>query len=402
MASLKVKFRASSSEANEGVLFYQIIHKRVVRHVAVHYKLYANEWNAKKETVVIDHCDKDREEYLNSINYKIVCDKRRFEYINRKLVAQCAVCTVDEVVEKFRKHTRNSSLFKFMERLIDTYKAQGQVRTGETYASTLNSIKRFRNNVDVELLDIDCDFVVSYKHYLSDKGVQHNTISFYMHRLRAVYNKAAEQELIEQKYPFRHLRIGIERTVKRAITVRYIKKIKSLNIKELSSMDFARDMFLFSFYTRGMSFVDIAYLRKKDLKSGFLVYRRKKTGQKLVIKWEPCMQQILNKYKADATSLYLFPIINENNGDVRKQYYNTQALINNNLKKLGKEVGLDIPLTMYVARHSWASIARNEGVPIAIISEGMGHESEKTTQVYLASIDNKVIDNANRKIIKLI
>lgn len=402
MASIKVKFRVSVSEANEGVLFYQIIHRRVIRQITTNYKIYINEWNPEKEIVIIDYSNKKRKDYLDSIQYRIINDKRRFESVNQKLSLQYGIYTVDEIVERFRKQSENSSLFEFMENLVATYKRHGQLRTGETYLSTLNSIKRFRNNADIELMDIGHEFVVSYEHYLKTEGVQHNTISFYMHRLRAVYNKAVGQELIEQRFPFKHLKMSIEKTIKRAISVRLIKKIKLLDIKELSSKDLARDMFLFSFYTRGMSFIDIAYLQKNDLKNGFLVYRRKKTGQKLMIHWESCMEQIANKYKSDSSSPYLFSILDEAKGDIRKQYHNTLTLINRNLKKMGEEIGLDIPLTMYVARHSWASTARNEGVPISVISEGMGHESEKTTQVYLASIDNKVIDKANRKIIKLI
>ena len=100
--------------------------------------------------------------------------------------------------------------------------------------------------------------------------------------------------------------------------------------------------------------------------------------------------------------LLKFSILDNTKGDVRKQCHNTLTLINRNLKIIGKEIGLEIPLTMYVARHSWATTARSEGVPVSIISEGMGHANKKTTQIYLASLDNKVIDNANRKIIKLI
>ena len=114
------------------------------------------------------------------------------------------------------------------------------------------------------------------------------------------------------------------------------------------------------------------------------------------------MEQIAAKYKSDDRSPYIFSLLDETKGNVRVQYQNKLASINRNLKILGKEIGLDIPLTTYVARHSWATTARSEGVPISIISEGMGHNNEKTTQIYLASLDNKVIDNANKKIIGLL
>lgn len=402
MASLKIKFRPSTTEGKEGILYYQIIHKRIIRQVSTCFKVFINEWDTKTEDIIIDYLNINRKDYLDSIQYKILNDKRRFETIVQRLAIQNGIFTVDDITERFRKQTDKSSLFSFMESLIASYKRHGQYRTSETYLSTLNSLKRFRNNKDVELIDLNEEFIISYEHYLKTEGVQHNTISFYMHRLRAVYNKAVDEGFIEQRHPFKHIKIGIEKTIKRAIPIRYIKKLKALELKESSSKDLARDIFLFSFYTRGMSFVDIAHLQKKDLKDGILSYRRKKTGQKLFIHWESCMAQIATKYCSKESSPLIFKFLDETKGDIRKQYHNTLTIINRNLKLLGKDIGLEIPLTMYVARHSWATIARSEGVPISIISEGMGHENEKTTQIYLASLDNKIIDKANKKILKLL
>jgi site-specific recombinase XerD len=178
--------------------------------------------------------------------------------------------------------------------------------------------------------------------------------------------------------------------------------LKALDLSYSTAKAFARDMFLFSFYTRGMSFVDIAYLQKKDLKNGVLNYRRKKTGQLLYVRWEPCMQEIIERYVPESNSTYLLNIIKDNTNDARKQYLNALTLINRSLKSIGKLIGLDKPLSMYVARHSWASIAKTEGISLSVISEGMGHDSESTTQIYLASLDSSVIDKANQKIIKLV
>ena len=114
------------------------------------------------------------------------------------------------------------------------------------------------------------------------------------------------------------------------------------------------------------------------------------------------MQEILEKYETTSQSPYLFSIINNQSIDSRKQYLNALYKINRSLKIIGNEIGLNQPLTMYCARHSWASIARDEGVPLSVISEGMGHDSEKTTLVYLASLKTEVIDTANRKILNLL
>ena len=163
----------------------------------------------------------------------------------------------------------------------------------------------------------------------------------------------------------------MEKTLKRAISLNDLKRIKGLDLSLKPNLDFARDMFLFCFYTRGMSFIDMAYLRKKDLQNGILSYRRRKTGQQLFIKWERCMQEIVDKYPINETE-YLLPIITKRNKDYRKQYTNELHRVNHLLKKIGKQLDLSIPLTMYVGRHSWASIAKSRNVPISVISEGMG------------------------------
>ena len=220
-----------------------------------------------------------------------------------------------------------------------------------------------------------------------------------MRNLRAVYNRAVEKELTPQRFPFKHVYTGIGKTVKRAVPIKVIKQIKEMDLSYSSSLDFARDMFLFSFYTRGMSLVDMAYLRKKDLANGILSYRRRKTGQQLFIKWEKPMQEIADKYDTK-NSIYLLPIIKHSSIEERTQYIYAGHNINRNLKIIGRKLGLSIPLTMYVARHAWASIAKSKNVPLSVISEGMGHDSEATTRIYLASLDNMAIDKANSLILK--
>ena len=111
------------------------------------------------------------------------------------------------------------------------------------------------------------------------------------------------------------------------------------------------------------------------------------------------MQEIVDKYE-NSQSEYLLPIIKPMSGDERTQYQNAMCLINRKLKTIGKMVGVQLPLTMYTARHSWASVAKNKNVPISVISEGMGHDSELTTQIYLASLDSSAVDRANEQILK--
>ena len=174
-----------------------------------------------------------------------------------------------------------------------------------------------------------------------------------------------------------------------------------MDLSDTPTLDFARDIFLFSFYMRGMSFIDIAYLKKKNLSNGFVVYNRRKTGQQMVVKWEKSMAEIVNKHE-NVNTMFLLPIISAQDGTERKQYLNKMLLVNRYLKKVAELAGIGIPLTMYVARHSWANIAQSKNIPLKAISLGMGHDNEETTRIYLSSIQTDVIDNANSKILSLL
>ncbi len=267
--------------------------------------------------------------------------------------------------------------------------------------TTLSSFRRFREDVDVPLDKVNSDMMLAYEAYLKSIGISPNGSSFYMRNLRAVYNRAVEKEVTVQRYPFRQVYTGVDKTVKRAVSAEVIKRLKEMDFEGNRRLDFARDMFMFSFYTRGMSFVDMAYLKKKDLANGILSYRRRKTGQQLMIKWEKPMQEIVERYDTSGSE-YLLPIIKHSQVAERTQYIYAGHRINRYLKIIGEKLGVHIPLTMYVARHSWASIAKSKHIPMSVISEGMGHDSEATTRIYLASLDNNEIDKANYLILKSI
>ena len=293
-----------------------------------------------------------------------------------------------------------NQLFIFMESVIVNLKSLGKIRTSETYATSLSSFKRFRKGRDMALEAVDSDTMMAYEAWLKDCGLSLNTCSFYMRNLRAVYNRAVEKGLTTQQFPFKHVYTGVEKTVKRAVPLKTIRQIREMDLSDSPASDFARDMFMFSFYTRGMSFVDMAYLRKKNLQGGILSYRRRKTGQQLFIKWEKCMQEIVDKY-AMPQSDYLLPIIKPSCSlEERKQYIYTSHNINRRLKIIGHKLGLSLPLTMYVSRHAWASIAKSKNVPVSVIGEALGHESEATTRIYLASLGTPAIDKANNLILK--
>lgn len=397
MTSIKVKFRTSTIIGQEGSIYYQIIHDRKVRQFLTAYKIYSHEWDDTRSTVTTNPKNR-RKAFVLTIRECIRLDIERLTKIDRRLNAKGLTYTTDDLIDEFNRYIQDCSLFNFMGHIIEKLRHNGKIRTAETYKSTLNSFRKFRKGKDLMLDCLTSEIMEAYEAWQYGRGIVPNTISFYTRILRAVYNRAVENDIIDNRHPFRHVYTGIDKTVKRALPLAIIKKIKTLNLTSTPPLDFARDMFLMSFYLRGMSFIDMAFLRKTDLKNGYIVYRRRKTGQQLIIKWTREMKMILEKYPENKSD-YLLPVIRNSGINERCSYRNAGYNINRNLKTIASMIGITIPLTLYVARHSWASAAKTKGIPLSIISEGMGHDSETTTRIYLASLDTTMVDKANALIL---
>ncbi len=407
MASIKVKFRPSEVAGREGSLYYQIIHERKVRQLLSDLHIFPSEWDERRATVRA--AGSDRRQTVLDIREHIHRDTERLIKICGKLDRRGVPYTADDIIDEFNRYASECSLCNFMEHLISRLRQNGKIRTSETYKATLNSFRKFLADRsegscgqaadDIMLDSISSETMEAYEAWHRARGVAPNTISFYTRILRAVYNRAVENDTIGDRNPFRHVYTGVDKTVKRALPLEVIRKIKSLDLASEPALDYARDMFLMSFYLRGMSFIDMAFLKKSDLRNGYVVYRRRKTGQQLTIAWTREMQFILDKYPENLSD-YMLPIIRHHSSNERSTYRNAAYNINHNLKKIASMVEVTIPLTLYVARHSWASAAKAKGIPLSVISEGMGHDSEATTRIYLASLDTSVVDHANSIILK--
>lgn len=398
MASIKIKSRPSIINDHEGTIYYQIIHERKPRQLATSYHIFPAEWNEKRSAIATPITG-ERSAYLYSIRERIHWDVERLTKIIRRFESGCLTFTADDVIEEFQRYRSEYSLLNYIETQIVKLRMNGQVRTAETYRSALNSFLTSNNGEDIMLDYITSETIESYEAWHKQKGVAKNTISFYMRVLRAIYKRAVEEGIIEDKNPFRRVYTGVDKTVKRALPLQVIKSIRKLNLSERPHLEFARDIFILSFMLRGMSFIDMAFLKKTDRNNGYVIYKRHKTGQQLTIEWTKEMQDILDKYPANPTA-YLLPIITSPGINERCAYRNALFKINKRLKEIAVILKLPIPLTLYVARHSWASVAKAKGVPVSVISEGLGHDSEATTQIYLASLDSSVVDKANSMILK--
>lgn len=296
------------------------------------------------------------------------------------------------------KSKSSVTLLSYTTHLAEQLSRYNRERTAETYTAATKSLIAFLGGSDIPLSQIGCATITSYEAHLRLKGLTTNTTSFYIRNLRAIYNHAVDDGIINDAQPFRRAYTGTCKTQKRAIDAASIRKIANFQSDNIA-LQRAADLFMFSFYARGMAFTDIATLKWQNISNGYLRYKRHKTGQTIVIEWNEHLQRIAQKYQ-QGSSGYIFPIIKGANP--RREYLSASHAINLNLKKIAQRLGIATTLTFYVARHSWASIAYTIQIPVPTISRALGHNSESTTRIYLASLDNSAVDNANRLVLESI
>ena len=277
--------------------------------------------------------------------------------------------TLERLMLKHRKEQYDQSVDKFILQYIDTLLEEGKQSTAASYTSGLYSLLRFCSLRKINFKDIDYVFVTDYIHYLRMRGISENSIHMYLSNFRAVYNKARKQGIrVCGENPFAGLNVRRQETVKRALSKEEIALIASADLRRYPQLEAARDLFMFSFYCRGMSFVDVIRLKHDGIVRDTIFYTRSKTGQRLQIGLLPAMKEIIEKYRTSGP--YIFPYIHgQSPRDAYTQYRYSLGTVNRYLKRLGTLLNIGIPLTTYVARHSWATIAKNEGIPLSLISE---------------------------------
>jgi integrase len=402
MATIKLKFRPSSVPETEGTLYYQVIHKRKVKWISTGYHVYPSEWDEKAGEVLIPP-NSERKAELEKMQSQINWELKQWDSIIVEMENQHKNVTINELCDAFNKTKTQKTVFMFLQEQVTKKEQMKRQGTAMTYSNAYRRFKEFREGKDLTFDELTPDMMECYEAWLKDRRLKQNSISCYLRTLCTLLYKATDEGMRIDSNLFSHVRLSYVKTTKRAISEKEMRAIAMLQLPEGTSIAFARDVFMFSFYMRGMPFVDIAYLRKKDLKNKMLAYSRKKTNQYLTVEWVKEAQEIIDRYEQiNPASPYLLPIIQQDDGTEQKQYHRMLENINYNLKKIGEMTGLKMPLTTYTARHTWASIARDMDIPIPIISEGMGHNSIKTTQVYLNSIDVSKINEANKKIIRKI
>ena len=296
---------------------------------------------------------------------------------------------------------------RFMQRTKNYGRVCSYTSARCSFARFLSSTTIIRNKRrvlrkgDIRLTDITAGVIIEYGKWLEDNGVVKNTVSFYMRILRAIFNRAVRKHDIIMSNPFADVYTGNDRTEKRNVNMNVIQQLVNLDLSQYRSLSYARDLFLFSFLTRGMPFVDIAYLHIANIQGRTMTYRRHKTEQSIKQTLDPQAVKIVERWH-EPDSEMVFPIldITADEETIYRQYRSELSLQNKRLKKLSEMIGGNVHLTSYVARHTWATVAWECDIPLSEISMALGHTSERTTRIYLNISDSLRLDRHCQRVAK--
>lgn len=416
MTSIKIVYRPSARQGRyPGSLVLRLIHNRRVKNITLAgCKLYGEEWDGESQRIVYPAGDSQRTAYLEKTELTIAREMQLLEN-HLSVLEKQGRYTADELAGMYCRHKDNGKILGYGERLAFELEQRGQLRTARAYRTVTRGLVEFSKGKDIPLAHINNKLIKDFETYLKDKGRLPNTISYYMRNLRAIYNKAVAGKRIVCRggNPFAGVCTGVTKTMKRALSPGELKKIRNLDfsalLKEkksgtkehirLKKVEAARRYFSFCFYARGMCFIDLAHLKKDNIRGGFIRYVRKKTGRQIEIRITREMQEIIDSFAEETkASPYVFPLLKSNKKNIRLQYETALKMQNLYLKEIASLAKVDKPVSTHWARHSWATVGKQENIPLRVISECLGHTSEKTTLIYLGLLDNSVLDAANEAV----
>ncbi|MCD8167344.1 MAG: site-specific integrase [Bacteroides sp.] len=399
-----------------GSLCLRLIHNRRVKSVTLPgCRLYAREWNKALQVITYPDNASQRSLYLEKIESKITHET---EIMNRFIqqLQNKGYYTVDELVSLYKEKKDEGKLLGYAESLAKELERNHQYRTANAYRTVVRGLIKFNKGVDIPLHHLNSCLMRSFEKHLKESGKLSNTVAYYFRNLRAIYNKAVKSNRIvvrRSENPFAGISTAVTRTMKRALTLEELQALLQIDFKEqlhsvtpgsreydrIKNMYRSWSYFFFCFYVRGMSFIDLAYLKKENIRGGVIRYCRKKTGQQIEITLTAELREIIESFTAEvAGSVYLFPIISSTHKNAQLQYETALRTQNMRLKSLAEWASIKRPVSTYVARHSWATVGKQENVPIQVISECLGHTSPDTTLIYLALLNNRILDDANERV----
>ena len=377
------------------------------KYVSLHLSVKPTNWDFNKNTPKRNCPNK---EAINAI-----IEKKSIAY--RDMITQLKVegneYTLDTLVQRVEKPVIKQTFEVYIENYIQMLISENRHGYAKTFAELSASVSRYRKSLNFYFTEIDIQWLRGYEMHLRNRGNKENTIGIRFRTLRALYNRAITDKVVKREYyPFDDFKVSEfhEETQKRAITKGDIMNIINLDLACITPyycpyLEIGRDLFLFSYFSCGINITDMAKLRYSNIENGRLTYKRQKTHKLITLKLQPHALSIIEKYREEKTSNddYIFPILDRRihitENQKRDRIHKSMKATNRALRRIGDKLDLTIDITTYVARHTYATVLKRSGVGTAIISESLGHSSEKVTQIYLDSFENTQIDEAMKNLL---
>lgn len=389
-------------------LMLRLTKNRRIKYISLHISLDAKFWNFDKSRPKRNCPDKER------INTLIETKTKELQEQILDFKTSDKEYTLNTLVEKASRKVVRRTVGEYLNGYIDRLLAANRVGNAKTFQELRTSLTKFCRSLDFYFIDIDAEWLKRYEQWLRvERHYSDNSIGIRFRSLRVLYNSAITDGLIKKTdYPFDTFKVSRfkEATAKRSLTKEDIRRIMDCEVRTLTKypkpfLQLAKDLFLFSYLSCGINLTDILHIRYADIVDGRLVFNRQKTGKLLSFQLQPAALDILDKYRQPNAHPqdYIFPVLRRSVHVTAQQQYGrvqrTNKRINRYLKLIGEHLHLPITLTTYVARHSFATVLKRSGVSTSIISESLGHSSEKITQIYLDSFENSQIDAAMQNLL---
>ncbi len=383
-------------------IIFRLTHNRKTTSIATGFSILEIYWDERKKEV--KHNYKEVES-VRLLNHLLLKEKARVSNLINKLYEKGDLhyISLQQVKQHIVRKTNYDSFLEYGTYLADELKSVRRFGTARSYECTVKILKTFVKQSDLKFNEVNYSFLKKFeKFHLAKENNNLNGLAAYMRTIRAIYNKGIKDGTIEKEaYPFAEYKIKTTPTKKRALDISYIKKIMELNVPTEDKLFHARNYFLISYMLYGIPFMDMAFLKLSNIKNGRIVYQRKKTSKSYDIKISEQLYQILIFYLRDKSKQdYIFPIIQREKPE--QQYADVirkRKIYNKKLKNIAVLCEIDQCLTSYVPRHSFATNAMLNNIPIQAISSMLGHSKLNTTQIYLKSLPNVMLDEYNERLV---
>lgn len=392
-------YKSKVLKNNEHPLMLRVCKDRKMKYLSLGISVPFNFWDFEKQKPKPNCPNKEQLETLISNKIKSFSSQiMEFKAMDKEFTASTLM---EKVSNPIKRKTVHDFFMEEIERLINEKRTNYALSHRHLY----NSLLKFNKHLDIYFTDIDIAWLRKYEAYLRNQNLSENTIGIRFRTLRVLYNTAIELNTVKSEhYPFNSFKVSrmTQKTAKRAISKSDVYKV--ITYKSETAMPYSElaiDIFSFSYFSGGINFVDIAHLTTDNIIDNQLVYVRKKTKKVIRLPIQSKAFEIIQKYSKH-NNLYLFPILSDFHKTEQQKHNRVRKVIskvNKHLKNIGKELNLPIDLTTYVARHSYATVLKRAGVSTSIISESLGHSSEKITQIYLDSFENSQIDEAMKNLL---